>query len=107
MLAADDTRRYQAMNAEQAHSEGLLSRSLLDQLVARKTAKLSRLGLEDLNPKATHLLVSFDQEGRLLLDSEGQPDIRLANFELIRRVAGAPKNRVPKAGSEAPVSGRG
>jgi hypothetical protein len=100
MLAADDTRRYRGMNAAQAHDEGLLSARLLHELVARKAAKLERLGLEDLNPKPTHLLVSFDTDGKLLLDTEGQPDIRLANFELIRRLTPRPEPPGSEVGSE-------
>jgi hypothetical protein len=85
MLAEDDTRHYQALDAGDACRQGLIDNVTLDDLVAMKLRRLGRCGLEDLYPKPDHLLVSFDQEGTLLRDAEGKPDIRLCNFELVRK----------------------
>jgi hypothetical protein len=90
MLAADDTRRYRALNAWEASQEGLLDAATLDTLLQLKLSHLQRCGVEDPHPKPDHLLVSFDHEGTLLRDTAGQPDIRLCNFELLRRVSPGP-----------------
>jgi len=91
LLASDDSRHYVAMNARRAIQQDLISESTLEELLAMKARRLARHGLIDLNPKPDHLLVSFDSEGRLVRDSEGKPEIRLCNFELIRRVVPAPE----------------
>ena len=41
-------------------------------------------------------LFSFDSEGKLVLDSEGKPEVRLCNFEFVRhRGGGAPETSSP------------
>ena len=51
-------------------------------MIARR---LGLCGFEDINPKPDHLLISFDAEQKLVLDTLGKPELRLCNFELIRR----------------------
>jgi hypothetical protein len=48
------------------------------------TRRQAHCGLEDLNLKPDHLLISFDSEQHLVLDTLGKPEVRLCNFELIR-----------------------
>ena len=52
--------------------------------IARK--KLASLGIEDLNLKGNHILLSVDNSGQLVEDRNGIPDIRICNFELLKRV---------------------
>jgi len=85
MLAEDDSRQYQAADAEKACEQNLIDQATLDNLLALKTERLQRCGFEDLHPKADHLLVSFDPDGNMLRDDQGVPDIRLCNFELVRK----------------------
>lgn len=90
MLADDDTRRYKALDAEAAQQHGLIDESTLALLVSLKKDHLSRRAFVDLRPKADHLLVSFDPDGHMLRDSNGVPDIRLCNFELVRKARSSP-----------------
>jgi hypothetical protein len=53
-----------------------------------KAGKLAQCGLEDLNLKPAHLLISFDPKQQLVLDASGKPEVRLCNFELVRRRPG-------------------
>jgi hypothetical protein len=85
MLAEDDTRRYQALDAATAHGQGLIDEPTHQALVNLKKHHLNRHGFEDLRAKPDHLLVSFDADGQLLSDRDGHPDIRLCNFELVRK----------------------
>jgi hypothetical protein len=85
MLAEDDTHRYRALNAWEAHQQGLIDSATLNALLHLKLTRLARCGFEDLHPKPDHLLVSFGADGALLRDAEGKPEIRLCNFELLRR----------------------
>ena len=54
----------------------------MTQMVARR---LGLCGFEDINAKPDHLLISFDAEQELVLDTLAKPEVRLCNFELIRR----------------------
>jgi hypothetical protein len=86
MLAEDDTHRYRAFDAAAAHQQGLIDGVTLDELLALKVAHLRACGFEDLRPKPDHLLVSVDHHDALVRDAEGKPDIRLCNFELVRKI---------------------
>jgi len=86
LLAADDTRHYRAMNARQAQQRNLIPGQTVTELLAAKALRLRQNGMEDLNLKPDHLLISFDAEGNLLFDTNGKPDVRLCNFELVRRL---------------------
>ncbi len=85
LLAAQDGRYYQAVNAKRAFTNKLISEQTLTELTEMITRRLGLCGFEDINPKPDHLLISFDAEQKLVLDTLGKPELRLCNFELIRR----------------------
>jgi hypothetical protein len=87
LLAEQDGKFYQAYNAKRAFTNKLISEQTLTDLTQMIERRLNRCGFEDLNPKPDHLLVSFDAEQRLVLDTMGKPELRLCNFELLRRRA--------------------
>jgi len=47
--------------------------------------KLASIGIEDLNLRGNHILLSVDNSRRLVKDSDGIPEIRICNFELLRK----------------------
>ena len=49
--------------------------------------RLAAAGIEDLNLRGDHLLLSVDRSDRLAIDQEAL--IRIRNFELLKRVAAA------------------
>jgi hypothetical protein len=85
LLAAHDGSFYSSLNAKQAREQGQISRRMMEELLEAKAAKLAQCGLEDLNLKPDHLLISFDSEHKLVRDTLGKPEVRLCNFELVRR----------------------
>ena len=87
LLAAQDDGHYTAMNAKYACANNLISQKVMEELMRSKAGKLAQCGLEDLNLKPDHLLISFDPMQKLVLDSTGKPEVRLCNFELVRRRA--------------------
>jgi hypothetical protein len=89
LLAETDGHFYHAVNARRAFANDLISGQALKDLMKLKTERLARCGFEDLNPKPDHLLVSFDSEEKMVIGSLGKPEVRLCNFELIRRQPGA------------------
>jgi hypothetical protein len=84
-LAAADGNFYNAVNARQAFAKKLISGEGLRELMELKATRLARCGFEDLNLKPDHLLISFDSQERMVLGTQGKPEVRLCNFELIRR----------------------
>ena len=85
LLAAQDDCHYTAMNAKHACADHLISVPVMEELLRAKAGKLAQCGLEDLNLKPDHLLISFDARQELVLDAAGKPEVRLCNFELVRR----------------------
>ena len=85
LLAAQDGRFYQAFNAKHAFAEKMISKQALEELMRLKAERLARCGFEDLNPKPDHLLISFGPDMQLVLGATGKPEVRLCNFELVRR----------------------
>ena len=85
LLAAQDGKFYQAVNAKRAFTDKLISKQTMEELTQMVTRRQAHCGLEDLNLKPDHLLISFDSEQHLVLDTMGKPEVRLCNFELIRR----------------------
>jgi hypothetical protein len=84
LLAADDGSSYSSINANHACAKGLITHRMMEELVKAKAAKLAGCGLEDLNLKPDHLLISFDAAGKQVLDAAGKPEVRLCNFEFVR-----------------------
>jgi len=85
LLAAHDGRHYSSINARRALAHHFITQERMAELVQSKANKLARCGLEDLNLKPDHLLISFDSEHNLVLDTFGKPEVRLCNFELVRQ----------------------
>jgi hypothetical protein len=86
LLAAQDGRFYQGINARRASAQKMISGQLLRELMQLKAASLVRCGFEDLNPKPDHLLLSYDSDQKLVRGDADKPEVRLCNFELIRRL---------------------
>jgi len=87
LLAAADGEYYQAVNAKRAYANKRISLQALRELMRLKAERLARCGFEDLNLKPDHLLLSLDAAKKLVIGPLGKPEVRLCNFELIRRKA--------------------
>ena len=85
LLAAQDGIFYRAVNVKRAVTDKLIPRQTMMELMQRMSRRLADCGFEDLNLKPDHLLISFDAAQKLVLDTLGKPELRLCNFELIRR----------------------
>jgi hypothetical protein len=88
LLAARDGKFYHAVNVKQAFADKLISRQTMMELTLGMSRRLADCGFQDFNLKPDHLLISFDPAQKLVLDTMGKPELRLCNFELIRRKPG-------------------
>jgi hypothetical protein len=84
VLAVEDGRFYNAVNARRAFAGNMISEQTLRGLMQMMAHRLARCGFEDLNPKPDHMLLSLDATEKLVVDTLGKPEVRLCNFELIR-----------------------
>jgi len=87
-LACKDNEYCKGINADQALAQQLISHHVYQGLIDKVAFRLNRLNYQDLNPKASHFLLSITPEGKLMRDPDGLPSFRLSNFSLIRKSAG-------------------
>lgn len=85
LLAARDEQVYQAIDATAALAGGFLAQAEYAAVLAATKRRLAAVGVEDLNFKPSHLLLSLDRRGRLARGAGGMPMVRICNFELLRR----------------------
>jgi hypothetical protein len=87
LLASQDGAFYRGINLEQARAQGLIEEPMIVELLTRTQRRLERAGFEDLNLEPDHLLISVGPDNQLVLDTMGKPELRLCNFEFVRRIA--------------------
>ncbi len=85
-LAAKDGDYLEGINALEAYRSGMISQNDYVALLNMKRRRLADVGVEDLNLKGRHLLLSLDSNGDLVRDREGIPEMRVCNFELLKNV---------------------
>lgn len=86
-LAKDDRDHYRAVDALRAFREGILSETTYVKLMNHIRKTLRRHGVEDLNFRGNHILISIDSSGRTVMGRHGMPEARICSFELLKRLA--------------------
>jgi hypothetical protein len=84
-LADKDGDYYEGIDALRAYKENLIDKDVYFNLLRRTKEKLAAVGVEDLNLRGNHVMVSKDSRGRLVLDDQGFPELRLCNFEFLKK----------------------
>ena len=86
LLAEKDEEYYTGVNALSAYRDGLMAQDVYLRLMQSARQRLTAVGIEDLNLRGNHLILSIDKQGRLAGDPSTQlPAVRICNFELLRR----------------------
>jgi hypothetical protein len=85
-LADKDGDYYEGIDALRAYKENLIDKAMYFAILDRTRERLASVGVEDLNLRGNHVMVSRDSRGRLVLDAQGFPEIRLSNFEFLRKM---------------------
>ena len=85
MLAVKDESPCYGIDALLSYRKGFLDKQTYLQLMETTKSKLEAVEIEDLNLKGNHILLSVDNSGKLVEDSHGKPEIRICNFELLKR----------------------
>jgi hypothetical protein len=85
-LADKDGDYYEGISALRAYKDNLIDKVMYFKLLGRVKEKLAAVGIEDLNLRGNHVMVSRDSRGRLVTDSAGFPEFRLCNFEFLKKM---------------------
>jgi hypothetical protein len=87
LLAVQDRQYYEGINALQAYRQGWIDQDVYFRLMDQMRIRLGALGVEDLNLRGNHILLSIDAENRkLVTEPGGLPVMRLCNFELLGEI---------------------
>lgn len=86
MLADYDGNYYKAINALRAYRNSLINKKTYFKLMEIVKGKLHTVGIEDLNYRGTHILLSLNDSNKIIKSKEGVPEMRICNFELLRRI---------------------
>jgi hypothetical protein len=84
-LAVNDGDYLEGINALSAYREGIINRNEYLTLLKLKEERLRSVGFEDLHLRGSHVLLSLDSLGNLQRDAHHIPEMRICNFELLRR----------------------
>ncbi|MFH1996107.1 MAG: hypothetical protein ABIJ27_03805 [Candidatus Omnitrophota bacterium] len=85
-LAAKDGDYYEGISVLQAYRDVVITEKQYFDLVRSAKKRMSEVGFEDLNFRGDHLLISFDSRKKIVMDNHGMPEIRVCNFEFLKRV---------------------
>ena len=86
LLALEDKEYYRGISALDAYREGVVDEETYLRVMEVTRRTLTAVGIEDLNLRGNHFLLSLDDSGALVRDSNGMPTVRICNFELLRRI---------------------
>jgi hypothetical protein len=84
-LADADGDYYEGISALRAYQDNLIDKNMYFALLSKTRELLGKVGIEDLNLRGNHVMVSRDSRGRLVQDNSGFPEIRICNFEFLRK----------------------
>ena len=85
LLAEKDESPYQGIDALLAYRKGFIDKQMYLKLIQITKNKLTDVRIEDLNLRGNHILLSVDNLGQLVKDCQNIPEIRICNFELLKR----------------------
>lgn len=89
-LADRDGDYYEGISALRAYQDGLIDKETYFRLLGHVRERLATVGVEDLNLRGNHVMVSRDSRGHLVTDKDGFPEIRLCNFEFLKKMGSGP-----------------
>jgi len=75
------------IDALSAYRKGMITRENYIGLLKQKEQRLAGAGFEDLHLRGSHVLLSLDGTGQLVKDRDSTPELRVCNFELLKRIA--------------------
>ncbi|MFC2060996.1 hypothetical protein ACFLUV_00620 [Elusimicrobiota bacterium] len=87
LLAARDGIFYEGINMLKAYREGMISKKDYLSFLEITKDRLNKLGYNSLNLRGNHLLISFDDTGKIVKDDKEEIELRICNFEFLKNNA--------------------
>lgn len=87
MLADYDGNYYTAINALSAYRQHVISKTTYFSIMDTVRSRMLAVGVEDLNLRGTHILLAINSAHQIVTGKNGFPEIRIGNFELLRRTS--------------------
>ncbi|MFC1708759.1 hypothetical protein ACFL2J_01690 [Candidatus Omnitrophota bacterium] len=85
-LAAKDSDYYEGIDTLRAFKEGIITEKQYFDLLQIAKESLFQAGFEDLNFRGNHILISFDSKKNLIISDDGIPEVRICNFESLKKI---------------------
>ncbi len=85
-LAEKDEEYYKSIDALRAYRRGIIDQKIYEACIKKTARRLSGAGVQALNLKGSHILLSLDRLGKLVSDDDGLPLIHVCNLELMGRI---------------------
>jgi hypothetical protein len=85
MLASYDGNYYTAINALSAYRQHVISKTIYFTVMETVRNRMLAVGVEDLNLRGTHILLSMNSAHEIVTGGDGLPETRICNFELLKR----------------------
>ncbi|MCM8813298.1 MAG: hypothetical protein NC924_05100 [Candidatus Omnitrophica bacterium] len=86
LLAENDMFYCTGINALRAYRNGYITEAVYLRIIGMMKERLRAVGVEDLNLRGTHLLLSLDKDNKLIMGEAGLPEVRICNFEFLRKI---------------------
>jgi hypothetical protein len=84
--ATSEAGHWTPIDAQQACAKGIIAPDLYQQILQRQAQTLRQAGFVDEAAKGDHILLSYVPERTVKRDSDGFPELRQCNFEMLRRI---------------------
>ncbi|MFH1414495.1 MAG: hypothetical protein ABIH89_00190 [Elusimicrobiota bacterium] len=85
LLAVRDGVYYEGVDMLKAYREEIISKEEYLSFLEITKDRLNRLGYDALSLRGNHLLLSIDDAGNIVKDDEGNIELRICNFEFLKR----------------------
>ncbi|MGM0442382.1 MAG: hypothetical protein ACQEQC_08195 [Elusimicrobiota bacterium] len=86
LLAEKDEQFYKAVDLLSAYKQGMITQDRYLDLIESMKDNLKNAGYRALNLRGNHILLSIDCSGNIVMDDGGKPELRICNFEFIKKI---------------------
>lgn len=85
-LAVNDKDYYRGIDILKAYNNRIITEEQYFSYLNKTKKQLKRLGYEDLNLRGNHIMLSVDSKGIIVVDKNNDPELRVCNFEFLRKI---------------------
>jgi len=87
MLAAFDGKYHTPISALNVYRHNVISKNTYFTIMEQIKDKMLNAGVEDLNLRGSHILVTLDENSNIILGEDNLPMTRICNFEYLKKIS--------------------